>query len=64
MEFWSPEKKLAANKRINGIDPKIPALSGDISIDEDEGLTKGKTYVIKLVTDKDVVVAQTPLVMK
>lgn len=64
MEFWSPDKKLAANKRINGIDPKTPALSGDISIDEDEGLTKGKAYVIKLVTEKNVVVSQTPLVMK
>ena len=64
MEFWSPDKKLAANKRINGIDPKITALSGDISIDEDEGLTKGTTYQVKLVTEKNAVVAQTPLTMK
>ena len=63
MEFWNG-KKLAANKRINGIDPKITALSGDISIDEDEGLTKGTTYQVKLVTEKNAAVAQTALVMK
>ena len=66
LEFWNTDKdkRLAANKRINGIDPKTPALSGDISIDEDEGLTKGHAYLVKLVTEKNVVVAQTPLVMK
>lgn len=63
MEFWN-DKKLAANKRINGINPKDPVVSSDISIDEDEGLTKGKAYTVKLVTEKNVVVAQTPLVMK
>ncbi|HEX3758891.1 MAG TPA: hypothetical protein VHW23_09305 [Kofleriaceae bacterium] len=64
MEFWNPDKKLAANKHINGIDPKTPALSGEIQIDEDEGLSKGTAYTVKLVTDKNAVVAQTPLVMK
>jgi hypothetical protein len=39
-------------------------LSGDISINEDEGLSKGKTYTIKLVTDKNAVVASTQLTMK
>ena len=63
MEFWK-DKKLAANKRINGFDPKLQVLSGDLPIDEDEGLTKGTAYVVKLVTEKNAVVAQTPLVMK
>jgi hypothetical protein len=65
LEFWrTDDKRLAANQRINGFDPKLQALSGNISIDEDEGLTKGKAYVVKFVTEKNVVVAQTPLVMK
>jgi hypothetical protein len=66
MEFYTNDKykKFVADKRIDGVDPKTPALSGEISIDEDEGLSKGKPYIIKLVTDKDVVVASTPLVMK
>jgi len=66
MEFYTndKDKKFVADKRIDGVDPKTPALSGDISIDEDEGLSKGRPYLIKLVTNKDVVVASTPLVMK
>jgi hypothetical protein len=66
MEFYIDDKgkKFVADNRLDGVDPKSTVLSGDISIDEDEGLTKGKAYIIKLVTDKDVVVASTPLVMK
>lgn len=66
MEFYTndKDKKFVADKRIDGIEPKTPVLSGDITIDEDEGLSKGRPYIIKLVTDKDVVVASTPLVMK
>ncbi|HEY0484260.1 MAG TPA: hypothetical protein VGD37_42365 [Kofleriaceae bacterium] len=66
MEFYTndKDKKFVADNRLDGVDPKTPVLSGDISIDEDEGLSKGKAYIIKLVTDKDVVVASTPLVMK
>lgn len=63
MEFWNG-KKLAANKRINGIPKDAPAVSGEISIDEDEGLAKGTTYQIKLVTEKNAPVAQTALMMK
>ncbi|MBS1122161.1 MAG: hypothetical protein H6Q90_4389 [Deltaproteobacteria bacterium] len=64
MEFYRDGKQYAADKRLDGIDPKSAVLSGDISISEDEGLAKGKTYVIKLTSDKNVVVAQTTIVMK
>ena len=66
MEFYTndKEKKFVADNRLDGVDPKTPVLSGDITISEDEGLTKGRPYIIKLVTDRDVVVASTPLVMK
>jgi len=64
MEFYTPDKKFVADNRLEGVDPKSTVLTGDISINEDEGLTKGKTYTIKLVGDKDAVVAQTTLVMK
>jgi hypothetical protein len=63
MEFYT-DKKFVADNRLDGIDPKMTVLSGDISINEDEGLSKGKTYTIKLVNEKDVVVASTTLVMK
>ena len=64
MEFYTSDKKLAADNRLDGVDPKSAVLSGDISINEDEGLSKGKTYTIKLVTDKNAVVASTTLTMK
>ena len=64
MEFYTPDKKLAADTRLDGVDPKAGVQSGDISINEDEGLNKGKTYTVKLVNDKDAVVASTILTMK
>jgi hypothetical protein len=56
--------KLAADKQLDGVDPKSGVLTGDITIDEDEGLAKGKTYTIQLVTSTDAVVAKTTLTMK
>ena len=43
MEFIKGDK-LAADKQLDGIDPKSAVLSGDITINEDEGLAKGNTY--------------------
>ncbi len=63
MEFYNG-KQLAADKTLDGIDPKSSVLSGDISINEDEGLAKGKTYTVKLVNAADQTVASTPLTMK
>ena len=63
MEFYNG-KQLAADKTLDGIDSKSSVLSGDISINEDEGLAKGKTYIVKLVTANDAVVATTSLTMK
>jgi len=63
MEFYNG-KQLSADKTLDGIDGKSALLTGEISINEDEGLAKGKTYTIKLVTDKNAVVAQTTLTMK
>lgn len=63
MEFYSG-KQLAADKTLDGIDPKSAVLTGQISINEDEGLTKGKTYTIKLVTASDAAVSTATLTMK
>jgi hypothetical protein len=56
-------KQLAADKQLDGIDPKSGVLSGDISIDENEGLAKGSTYQVNLMAGSSVV-AKTTLVMK
>jgi hypothetical protein len=63
MEFMK-EGKLSADQQLDGVDPKTSVLSGDISINEDEGLSKGKTYTIQLVTANDTVVAKATLTMK
>jgi len=64
--FYTDDKdhRYVADQRLDGVDPKSPILTGDISIDEDEGLAKGKAYIVKLETDKDVVVAQASVIMK
>lgn len=64
MEFYRDGKQFVADKTLDGIDPKSAVLSGDISINEDEGLSKGKAYVIKLVAGKNTTVATTNLLMK
>ncbi len=64
MEFYRDGKQYAADKRLDGIDPKSGVLTGEITIDEDEGLAKGKSYLIKLVGPGDSVVASTTISMK
>jgi len=61
MEFLTDDKdhRLAADKQLEGVDPKSGVLSGDITIDEDEGLAKGKTYVIELASGGTVVAKAT-----
>jgi hypothetical protein len=63
MEFLKGGK-LAADKQLDGIDPKSGVLTGEITINEDEGLAKGNTYQIQLVNGSGAVVAKTTLVMK
>jgi hypothetical protein len=63
MEFLKGGK-LAADKQLDGIDPKSAVLTGDISINEDEGLAKGNTYQIQLINSSGAVVAKTTLNMK
>jgi hypothetical protein len=63
MEFLKGGK-LAADKQLDGIDPKSAVLTGEISINEDEGLAKGNTYQIHFVNSSGAVVAKTTLTMK
>ena len=63
LEFWRDGKQYAADKSLSGADPKSGALTGEISIDEDENISPGKSYVLKLVAGSSVL-ATTTLVMK
>lgn len=66
LEFYTAEPKPAfvADKRLDGVDPRSAVLTGDIAISEDDGLKKGKTYTLNLVTPKGAVVATTKLTFK
>ncbi len=61
MEFVTDDKdaRLAADKQLEGVDPKSGVLTGDITIDEDEGLAKGKSYSIELFAGSTLVAKQT-----
>jgi hypothetical protein len=64
LEFLKEDgKTLAADQRLEGVDAKSSVLSGDISINEDEGLAAGKTYTVQLITANNAVVAKATLQM-
>jgi hypothetical protein len=64
LEFLKEDgKSLAANQRLEGVDPKSSVLTGDISINEDDGLNAGKTYQVELLTESNAVVAKATLQM-
>ncbi len=62
MEFLK-DGKLSADKQLDGVDPKSSVHTGDITIDEDEGVAKGKTYTVELASG-NTVVAKTTVTLK
>jgi hypothetical protein len=64
LDFMNDKGQLSANKSLEGVDPKSSLLTGDISIDEDEGLTKGKTYSVELIAGVNTVVAKATIAFK
>jgi hypothetical protein len=65
LEFYDGDKYIA-DQRLTDVDPKDPVLEGTISLNEDDGPSKGKNYVLKLVSvkgGKETVVATTPLAL-
>ncbi len=63
LDFLKEGGSLSADKQLSDVDPKRSVLSGDISIDENEGLTKGKSYSIELLAGTTVV-AKTTITFK
>ena len=68
LEFYDGTKYVA-DQALSGVDPKLTVLNGDVSLSEDDGLTKGKRYTLKLtgtVKGKEVVFATSsgPILMK
>jgi hypothetical protein len=62
LEFMK-DGKLSADQSLDGIDGKSSVLTGDISINEDEGLAAGKTYTVQLIGPGESVVAKATLTM-
>jgi hypothetical protein len=66
VRFISGEKdgRFAAETSIPIPDVEAPVLTGDLSITESQGLSRGKAYLVQLVNDKNEVVAKTSAVFK
>jgi hypothetical protein len=61
------EKLYVANKGLMGVDPTLPILTGTLTINEDDGLNVGRTYIVKItgkVKGKEVTFAETTITMK
>ena len=63
LEFWKDGKTYAADKSLTGVNPKSEMLTGEITIDEDENISPGKSYTLKLVAGSTLL-ATTTLLMK
>ena len=64
MEFLtSKDRRLSADKQLSNVDKNSAVLTGDITIDEDEGLAKGKTYDVELLAG-NTTVARTTITFK
>jgi hypothetical protein len=60
LEFYDGTKYVA-DQTLTNVDPKLTVVAGDIVMSEDDGLTRGKSYTLKLVgrvKGKDVIYAQ------
>ncbi len=73
LEFYKKEGKkkfasgMSANKGLQGVNPSLTILRGHTEISEDDGVTTGKTYKIKLVAtigSRDHLLAQTVVTFK
>lgn len=66
LEFYDGDR-YAADQTLTGVDPKGQVIEGDITINEDDGLSKGKKYTLKMVgvvKGKEVTVATTTVTMQ
>jgi hypothetical protein len=66
LQFVSAEAdgRLANETAISIPDVEQPVLSGELTIGESRGLTRGKAYLLKLVNDQGEVIAKTSATFK
>jgi hypothetical protein len=66
LDFYTDDKKkeFVAQKRLAGIDPSLTLLQSSVEITDDDGLSPGKSYLVKLtatIKGKESVLATTKL---
>jgi hypothetical protein len=66
LDFYTDDKKkdFAAQERLTGIDPKLDLLQAEAELSEDDGLSRGRSYVVRLTAEvkgKEMVLATTKL---
>ena len=66
LDFYTDDKKkdFVAQERLTGIDPKLTMLQAQAELSEDDGLSPGRSYVVKLTAEvkgKEIVLATTKL---
>jgi hypothetical protein len=66
LRFISGEKdgRFAAETSIPIPDVEAPVLSGDLTVNESQGLSRGKAYILQLANDKGEVLAKTSATFK
>lgn len=68
LEFYNDAGDYVADQTLTGVDPKMTVLEGEITINEDDGLAKGKKYTLKLtgqLKGKEIVFAKSgPVLME
>src|SRR4051812_27522355 len=66
VRFISGEKdgRVATEVPIPIPDVESPVLTGDLSVSESQGLSRGKAYILQLVNDKGEVVAKASAIFK
>jgi hypothetical protein len=66
LDFYTDDKKkdFVAQERLTGIDPKLTLLQAQAELSEDDGLSPGRSYVVRLTAEvkgKEIVLATTKL---
>lgn len=69
LDFYRDDgsRAFVAQERLIGINPRLTLLQGDVEMTEDDGLSIGKSYIVRLVArvrGKDVVLAKTKLMTR
>ncbi len=69
LDFYTDDadRLFVAQKRFLGVDPVLRIVASHVNIDENDGLLRGRSYLVKLTTTRkgrDITLAQTKLTTK